>query len=107
MFVKSKDVSAKELNNLTSRKILACGGNLMIAEVEFKKGGVGELHSHSHEQISYITQGSFLYIIEDSEKILRTGDSCYIPPGALHGITALEDGKLMDVFTPQREDYLK
>ena len=107
MFVKSKDVQSEELDGSISRKILARGGSLMTVEVAFKKGGVGALHSHSHEQISYVTQGSFLYIIEDGEKILCAGDSCYVPPGALHGVTALEDAKLIDVFTPQREDFLK
>jgi quercetin dioxygenase-like cupin family protein len=107
MFVKSKDAQSVKLDGSTSRKILARGGSLMTVEVEFEKGGVGELHSHPHEQISYVIQGSFLYIIEDSEKILIPGDSCYIPSGALHGVTALQDGKLVDVFTPQREDFLK
>ena len=28
------------------------------------------------------------------------------PPNELHGATALEDAVILDIFTPQREDFL-
>jgi quercetin dioxygenase-like cupin family protein len=38
---------------------------------------------------------------------LRTGDSVFIPASALHGTRCVAAGRLLDTFTPQREDFLK
>jgi len=107
MFVKAKHAKAETVADGVSRKVLARGGGLMAVEVIFKKGGIGATHSHAHEQISYVIQGSFEYTISGKTEIVSIGDSCYVPPNALHGVLALEDGVLMDVFSPQREDFLK
>ena len=45
--------------------------------------------------------------IDGEESILVKGDSYYAKPYVPHGVIALEEGKLLDVFTPQREDFLK
>jgi len=37
---------------------------------------------------------------------LGTGDCFFIPPDVDHGVVALEEGSLVDVFTPAREDFL-
>ena len=89
------------------RKILASAGKLMTVEVTFKKGGIGALHSHPHEQISYIIRGKFEFEIDGKKHILNAGDSYYVQPDIVHGVKALEDSVILDVFTPQREDFLK
>ncbi|MEB3373451.1 hypothetical protein SFC43_09325 [Bacteroides sp. CR5/BHMF/2] len=38
--------------------------------------------------------------------ILHTGDSYAIPGYTPHSFEVLEGGEVIDVFTPQREDYL-
>ena len=38
---------------------------------------------------------------------MKKGDSVYMPSNVEHGVTALEDGKLVDVFNPMRQDFLK
>jgi len=87
------------------RKVLASDGKLMTVEVRFQKGAVGALHSHPHEQISYIVRGSFACNIDGDKRILRAGDTYYIKPDQLHGVEALEEAVILDVFTPQREDF--
>ena len=89
------------------RKIRARGGSLMMVEVYFSAGAVGALHSHPHEQVSYCLAGVFEFTIAGQTQIVRTGDSLYVPGGAEHGTRCLEAGRLRDVFTPQREDFLK
>ncbi|MBN2330056.1 MAG: cupin domain-containing protein [Candidatus Omnitrophica bacterium] len=86
------------------RKILAAGGKLMAVEFTFKKGAIGAVHSHPHEQIGYVVQGSFELEIDGKKEILHAGDTYYAAPDAAHGVVALEDGVIFDVFTPQRED---
>ena len=107
MIVKNNSVEKEKLENGISRKILARGGNLMMVEVCFEKGGIGAIHSHSHEQISYIHKGSFEFILNEEKEIVQANDTVYIPANIPHGVKALEDSIIIDVFTPQREDFLR
>lgn len=107
MIVKNSDVKATEVGQGVERKILASDGKMMTVEVRFKKGSIGTVHSHPHEQISYVVSGSFEFELEGKKEIIRAGDSYYVKPDAMHGVVALEDSVILDVFTPQREDFLK
>lgn len=89
-----------------SRKIRARGGSLMMVEVFFKAGAIGAEHRHVHEQVCYCLSGEFLFTIEGETSTLRAGDSLYVPSSALHGTLCVSEGRLLDVFTPQREDFL-
>jgi len=107
MFVKNADVTREEVNEGIARKILAAAGKVMAVEVYFTKGAVGALHAHPHEQISYVIKGSFEAAIGDEKTVINVGDTYYVPPDAVHGVVALEEGILLDIFTPQREDFLR
>jgi len=91
------------------REVLAYGGNLMLTRNTFpKKGTKTDTHIHYHEQISYVLCGSFKFILNEEEKVLNVGDSLYIPSNTPHSAEALEDNSVvLDVFTPQREDFLR
>lgn len=105
MIVKNEAVSGQDLGDGVRRKILAVGGKLMAVEFTFKKGAVGEVHTHEHEQIGYIIEGKFELQMDGKKEIVEAGDTYYTAPQTPHGVVALEDGKIFDVFTPQREDF--
>lgn len=108
MLLENKDAYFKQLDDKTSRKVLVHGGQLMLAEVSFKKGGIGTPHKHAdHEQVGYIVSGSFEVTVGGETKILKKGDSYYAAKNVMHGVVALEDSVLLDGFTPMREDFLK
>lgn len=108
MFAVNKDVSSNPCGEGVTRKLLGRGGNLMLVEVTFKKGAVGVLHAHSHEQVSYIANGSFEFEINGEIMLITKGDSVYIPPNNPHGTLSLEENSIIvDIFTPQREDFLE
>ena len=88
------------------RQILGFDGKLMLVKVKFAKGGVGTLNSHPHSQASYVESGAFEMTIGDVKQILKKGDGYYVPPNTIHGCVCLEDGALIDAFTPVREDFL-
>ncbi|MBL7815251.1 MAG: cupin domain-containing protein [Saprospiraceae bacterium] len=88
------------------RKVMAYNNALMLVKVAFEKGRVGALHHHPHLQISYVASGSFEITISGESKILRGGDVYFVPENAIHGAVCLEDGLLIDVFSPLREDFL-
>ncbi len=88
------------------RKILGYDGALMMVHVQFAKGSVGPVHRHPHRQVTFVERGSFEVQVGTRKGILGTGDCFFIPPDVDHGVVALEEGSLVDVFTPAREDFL-
>ena len=107
MFVENKNIPTTDLGGGVQRKVLAYSKNLMTVELRFEKGAVGAPHSHPHEQIGYIISGKLVYQEEGQEdKILGTGDTYYVTPNVVHGVQILEDTKLLDIFTPMREDFV-
>jgi quercetin dioxygenase-like cupin family protein len=90
-----------------TRKIKAHQGTMMMVEVHFENGAIGYNHTHEHEQAAYCLEGEFEFTIGDEMKVIRTGDTVYIPPMVDHGcVLKSASGRLLDVFTPQREDFL-
>ncbi len=106
MYVLNDKVKSQAVAAGVERKILAAEGGMMAVEVRFKKGAEGAIHAHPHEQISYIVSGSIAFQIDGKKEILQAGDSCYVTPNLPHGVEALADSLILDVFTPQREDFL-
>ena len=88
------------------RKLLGFGPDLLMMHMKFKKGGVGYIHKHPHRQVSYIESGSFEVNIASEKKVQNAGDCYYVPADLEHGVLALEDGTLIDVFTPCRDDIV-
>ena len=90
-----------------NRKIRARGGQMMAVEVFFETGAIGFEHEHPHEQICYCLSGEFVFTVGSEAKKIGAGDSVYVPASVRHGAACLNTGRLLDVFTPQREDFLK
>lgn len=90
-----------------TRQIMGYDGQLMMVRVHFKKGAVGIIHEHFHSQATYVVSGAFEVDINGEKKILRAGDGFYIEPDAFHGAVCLEEGVLIDVFSPMRQDFLE
>jgi quercetin dioxygenase-like cupin family protein len=89
------------------RQILGYDGQIMLVKVEFQKGAIGAGHKHYHSQTTYAASGVFEFYIEDRKQTIRSGDGVYVAPEAFHGVTCIEPGILIDVFSPVREDFLK
>jgi quercetin dioxygenase-like cupin family protein len=90
-----------------SRKVRAHGPRIMIVEVSFAAGGVGSDHEHPHDQATYCLSGEFRFTVGSETRTLLPGDSVFIPGGARHGTACVSEGRLLDTFTPRREDFLK
>jgi quercetin dioxygenase-like cupin family protein len=88
------------------RRVLIHTPELMQVEFGFDVGAVGALHSHPHVQVSYVAEGSFEVTIDGVTQVVGTGGSFIVPSGLVHGVKALEAGRLVDVFTPMRADFL-
>lgn len=100
------EIGLEDIGGGIKRKITAHNENLMCVEVHFEKGAVGAMHSHPHEQITYILSGRFEFNVGGAKKALSAGDSTYKQPHIEHGAVCLEAGVLLDIFTPSRTDFL-
>ena len=89
-----------------SRQIMGYDGKIMLVKAKFETGAEGYLHKHYHSQVTYVASGEFKMTIGDDIRIIKAGDSYYIPPQVMHGCVCLKPGILIDVFSPSREDFL-
>ena len=106
-FCFGKDHELEDLGGGVSRRMGIFADNVMVAEVHFETGAVGAVHSHPHEQISYVLSGAFEFEIGGVKEVVKAGDSTYKQPNIPHGAKCLEAGVLLDFFTPHREDFVK
>ena len=89
-----------------TRRVLAFTDSVMCVENRFERGAVGSLHSHPHTQITYVVSGAFEFTIGGEKRVVRAGDTLLKEDGVEHGCVCLEEGVLLDVFSPMREDFV-
>jgi quercetin dioxygenase-like cupin family protein len=78
---------------------------MTISYRDIKSGSKLPEHSHPHEQISQVMEGKFELTIDGESMTMIPGNTAVIPSNAIHSGIALTDCKVMDIFTPPREDY--
>ena len=90
-----------------TRQVLSDHPDLMVVAFSFgKEGAIGALHDHPHVQSTYVESGRFRFTLGDEEREVGPGDSFVVPSGMTHGCVCLKPGKLVDCFTPRRDDFL-
>ncbi len=105
-FYQAEKSVSQEAGKGIIRQILGYDKKLMMVKVDFKLGAIGELHHHFHTQTTYILSGIFDVSIDGENKILKKGDSFFVPSGLQHGAICKKAGSLLDIFSPAREDFL-
>ena len=81
------------------------GASTTLGYVMIEKGSVLAEHNHPHEQITMILEGSLEMKIGDETHLLTEGMIHVIPSNVKHSAVAHSDCKLIDVFSPVREEY--
>jgi quercetin dioxygenase-like cupin family protein len=95
-----------DAGNGLHRQMMGFNGDIMLLKVKFEKGGIGYVHQHIHSQSTYVASGVFEVMVNDVKKTLYPGDGFFVEPNAPHGAVCLEEGVLIDTFSPMREDFL-
>ncbi|MBO4915063.1 MAG: cupin domain-containing protein [Oscillospiraceae bacterium] len=106
-WVRYDDTLPEAAGEGVTRRILAYNDTLMCVENSFEQGAVGALHSHPHTQITYVVSGRFSFTIDGETRVVAAGDTLLKEDGVVHGCTCLEAGRLLDIFAPMREDFLR
>jgi quercetin dioxygenase-like cupin family protein len=85
--------------------LLAIGERTMVTKMKFRAGMTARLHTHPHEQAGYVISGRYRQTIAGATHELGPGDSYAIPGGVEHAMEVVEDGEVIDVFTPPRDEF--
>jgi quercetin dioxygenase-like cupin family protein len=105
-FIEDETIEWEQIDAGVQRKIMAHDPSLMIVKIKFEKGGIGPLHQHHHVQITHVQSGIFEVSIDDKKQVLKGGDAFLVTSNLIHGVLCLEEGILIDTFSPMREDFL-
>lgn len=76
----------------------------MIAQLD--AGSRMPEHTHAQEQIVHILSGRMKLIVNGAPHELRTGDSFYLAGNVPHGVETIENTRVLDTFSPPRDEYL-
>ena len=105
-FIEDETIDWEQIDIGVQRKIMAYDPSLMIVKIKFDKGGIGTLHQHPHVQITHVQSGKFEVSIDGKKQILKGGDAFFVSSNLIHGVLCLEEGILIDTFSPMRQDFL-
>ena len=81
------------------------GDSMSFGLVELAAGSSVPLHQHVQEQITYIIEGELDMVIGGESCVLTAGMYHVIPSNTLHSAVAITACKVIDTFSPVREDY--
>jgi quercetin dioxygenase-like cupin family protein len=95
---------AEQLAPLITRRAVHTQ-NMTLARLELANGAVVAEHQHVHEQFTTVERGCLRFRLGGEEIYLRAGQSLAIPSGIPHGVTAIEDTIVTDIFAPVRDDW--
>ena len=76
----------------------------MLAKLE--AGSKMPDHRHQQEQIVHILEGKMRLIVDGTSHELAAGDSFYLASNVPHGVETIEDTRVLDTFSPPRDEYL-
>lgn len=100
------------LDNVDEKKIIpgyrakfVHSQNMTFVYWDIKAGFPLPEHSHPHEQVATVIEGTFELTVDGETNILKQGSVAIIPPGAKHSGKGITDCRIIDVFYPIREDY--
>jgi quercetin dioxygenase-like cupin family protein len=83
----------------------AHGEKMTLGYVELEKGSIIPTHQHLQEQITYIIEGELDMMIGGESCLLTKGMYHVIGPNVPHSAVANTACKVVDAFSPVREDY--
>ena len=107
IFVKNvKIVDPVSMCEGITRRTLSTGKRLMFCLFEWQANAILPEHSHHHEQAGYVVSGKVEFTIGGRTVLLGPGESYAIPANIVHSGKSHEPTRVLDAFSPIREEYL-
>ena len=103
-FIDPENLELKEIMPGCKAKIIH-SEHMTIGYWEIDNGSLVPEHHHPAEQIVSMISGRFEMTIGEETKILVAGDKAVIPGNVPHSGKALEDCRIIDAWSPKRDEY--
>ena len=97
-------ITSKEIAPGYNSKLIHTAANTFNF-IDVTAGSTVPTHSHMHEQCAFVLEGEFELTINGRPQRLTPGVFAIIPPHVPHSGLAITQCRLLDVFSPVREDY--
>ena len=79
--------------------------HLTFAHWMIDAGTILKEHAHPHEQITCVLEGRLEMTVGGETRVLEAGMVAAIPGGVTHSGRALTACRVVDAFSPARDDY--
>ena len=89
-----------------TRRTVANGETMYQMIATLAAGSRMPEHWHAQEQIVHILEGQMRLIVDGVPHELSTGDSFYLASNVPHGVETVLQTRVLDTFSPPRDDYL-
>jgi quercetin dioxygenase-like cupin family protein len=88
------------------RQTVANGKTMYQMIAHLDAGSKMSEHRHPQEQIVHILEGRMRLIVEGEPHELSAGDSFYLPSNVPHSVETESETRVLDTFSPPRDEYL-
>jgi quercetin dioxygenase-like cupin family protein len=88
------------------RQTVANGKTMYQMLATLEQGSKMPAHQHLQEQIVHILSGRMKLIVDGTAHEMKTGDSFYLAANVPHGVETIEETRVLDTFSPPRDEYL-
>ena len=95
------------IEGVVARRLM--GEKVMVQDLDVAKGAAAPMHHHPNEQIMILLSGRFRMTVHDADVetprtfVIEAGEVVHLPSMCPHGGEALEDCRIIDVFSPPSE----
>jgi len=86
---------------------LATGELMSIQQYHIEPGARVPEHSHRHEQVGFLAEGSLTFLLKGAEHTVTAGGSFAIPGEEVHAAENRreEPARGVDIFSPPRDGF--
>lgn len=88
------------------RQTIVTGATMYQMHARLEAGSRLPEHHHPQEQITHVISGRLIMIAAGVRHELGAGDSFYLASNVPHAVETIEEARVIDTFSPPRDDYL-
>jgi|WetSurMetagenome_2_1015567.scaffolds.fasta_scaffold628350_2 quercetin dioxygenase-like cupin family protein len=107
MVSRHSDINFHTIGEGNQIRTLVLGKETLMVEFRLAKNASLLRHNHPYEQTGYLLSGSIILHIEEKKYEMKKGDSWCIHKNIFHQAEVLEDARVLEIFSPMREEYKK
>src|SRR5262245_15999712 len=101
-----QDEPVEELSPKIGRRMFHMD-TMTVAYITLAQGAVVPRHHHPNEQVAIVIRGRLRFLVDGDEFVAEAGQTVPLAANVPHEVEALEDTEVLDVFSPQREDWIR